>query len=241
MAFELSQKTAFSSTEDTSQGKDLWNSLFIQPQFFLKQYRQIRKLQVSPEKTAAQWNAVAMQAEQRTYWEECWQQFARAGHCVTHLLSGHLGLLSTSNISLLPITSSETAKLGIPHPALRHGQMTAWQANGKTHLSVTFCKPIVCHLHLVSGVASGPHLEFENFSSKEQSPEVRHRQCTGTLNHLFMFAYQQIDDFGVQLHFFRHNLGIKNLKIHWSAIKLGLTTTTRLKNVLSSLSLSRLL
>ena len=40
MILELSRKTASSSAEDTSQGKDLWTSFFIKPQFSLRQSRE---------------------------------------------------------------------------------------------------------------------------------------------------------------------------------------------------------
>lgn len=84
-----------------------------------------------------------MQIKQRTYWEESWENFARAGHCVTHLLSGHLGLVSTTNTSLPPITSFETAKLGIPHPAVRqepnYSLVGKWTNSSLSHFLQSHC------------------------------------------------------------------------------------------------------
>lgn len=187
MIFEWSQKTASSSAEDTSQGKDLWNSLFIQTGFSLKQSRE-RNPQI-PGQTWKDGSPTASRGNANwtgtRYWHECCEQSAWAGHCLTHLLSGHLCLLSSS---LLCITSLETSKLGIPHPQAG----TKWQPGRQMEkfITVTFCKPILWHPYSVSGVASGTYLEFENSSSKKQSPEVRHRQCAGTEKCLLPFAHQ---------------------------------------------------
>lgn len=113
------------------------------------------------------WKAEAMQTEQRTYWEQCWEHFARAGHCVTHLLSGHLGLVGASNTRLPPITSLEAAKLGIPNPALRQEPNCSLAGKWSNPCLSHFLQTHFWHLYSVSAVASGPYLEFENFSSKE--------------------------------------------------------------------------